>query len=387
MRIAKLTALLATTLTLPACSIHPLQDDVTRMALYDVIHQIRCEAHQAINEVDTKRRLDPVRLVMTFRLTALEANGAGLSGGLTVPIHNGTFGLEAGANKSLSREAQREVILTQTLVKLREREDCGTELARKNLKYPISGQIGLFEVFQRYEKLSEGQDGKALKGYIDYRDTLTFMTKLDGDITPRITISPVPKVFSFGGSLSAERTDTHYVELSFQPPNPETTWEDDIQPVQLVFGELEGTKGEKAPWLAAQARDRGVEAQLSKLIDELKQPVKEPEKITPSNAARKGLPEVKTDTEADIANKAAEEATAIERARTREHLESALYELRQRKAQARSTVPQVDRGERRSGRGSRDQREAIRAMRDAADRERLDYQRDIRDFLDRQPLN
>lgn len=68
------------------CSIHPLQDDVTRLPLPEIIHKVRCEAKDAVEYYDPHHRFDEVTVTYVFDFVITEGNEASADGKFTVPI-------------------------------------------------------------------------------------------------------------------------------------------------------------------------------------------------------------------------------------------------------------------------------------------------------------
>jgi hypothetical protein len=217
------------------CSIHPLPGDLPRVATFDIVDRIRCEAQEGLL---TFPREDPlVQKIVTgtligydFLFDITETNDLGTAkdpGKLTFQrpgSGKNLFNLDLTASAEKSRQNTRRFRIVEELGKLYDAK-CSPEEARANWVYPITGATGMGEVvrtFIRIEALGNLQQvaPKPLPGFKDvtsnivFSDVLKFMTTLDATAKPTLTLVPVAgrlKVTSASITGEAKREDTHSV--------------------------------------------------------------------------------------------------------------------------------------------------------------------------------
>jgi len=213
---------------LVGCSIHPLPEDVTRKTTFDIVQAIRCEAGRAVVDVADLRGIDgAIAYEFTFDITEINNIDSGIT--FTYPfVHGGQFSLGATADLDRTRQAKRNFRILDTFDALRaaaKKPDCASPQLEKNWVYPIAGDIGIYEVVATFARLAEvttfGQPGtnfgKSDNGVYTFGDTLTFTTELDGELHPKLMLSPVTGKFRVTEAhldLKADRKDMHEVVVA-----------------------------------------------------------------------------------------------------------------------------------------------------------------------------
>ena len=249
------------------CAIHPLPEDVTRDTTYDIVQKIRCEGREALDEISVqllrtstdprtlaladrveagelsvidvferhRRQLvldrDVLALFASYTLTAVtfdfaftisEDNDNQASADFRWPVVNGTFTLNAKAGAKLQRKAQRKFMITNSFYELHrlDRARCANIVARSgNIIYPITGKIGLKEVFQTFVRLDSSSDLGVRPGTTsEFNDNLTFTTTLSAGANPKITLDPIAdrrfRLASANLNVNAQRVDDHQVVIN-----------------------------------------------------------------------------------------------------------------------------------------------------------------------------
>ena len=202
---------------LAGCAIHPLPDDVTRETTHSIVQKIRCEAQRGV--LDHGRRLgDDTTLGYEFDFHITEINDA--SGGFTLtnPFKNGSFGLTGSVGADRTRDATRNFRFTDLFGELR-RTDCRPEMLEKNWIYPIAGDVGMYEAVATFAKLQQVENPVTGvgTGTFSFADTLVFTTKLHGDVTAILSLTPVTerlRLTAANASLNNSREDIHKVAVS-----------------------------------------------------------------------------------------------------------------------------------------------------------------------------
>jgi hypothetical protein len=204
------------------CSIHPLVDDVTRVTTYDVVRQIRCEAQRAVNDYGLKSN-NTSAIAYEFTFTITENNNA--SGGVTWDIlfpSGGNFDLQANVkNADRQRISARTFRIVDSFDELR-KANCSREALEKNWVYPITGDIGIYEVVATFARLQRAGrpvgpvHPEASANVYSFADTLIFTTKFNGGLEPTLTLGRVAnrfRVTQASANLAADRQDVHQVVL------------------------------------------------------------------------------------------------------------------------------------------------------------------------------
>ncbi|AMJ62139.1 hypothetical protein [Bosea sp. PAMC 26642] len=248
---------------LAGCAMHPLPEDYSRYKTTDIVRQVRCEAKAALrsqlikflslddqtkrakdvglkysdntNEIDpadyakldkaAKEGVDEYRkaaIAYDFELEAIENNkyGAGLD--LLNPLAGGTINAAIRVGSDFQRKNTRNFTMTDSFQDLLFNADlqCGKPDLRFRPAYPVTGTIGLGEVFDTFVSLNEFgklQPGDKQKApYLS--DTLFFQTKIYGSVSPTLELLPAGQRWQTIGSptntIGADRTDNHKVTIT-----------------------------------------------------------------------------------------------------------------------------------------------------------------------------
>jgi len=218
MRILKIFAALVPALA--GCSSYPLQDDVTRKSTYDIVDQIRCEARRAVMENGYYYKTASIAYEFTFDIT--EGNNTTADATWTLPYTlGGSFSLAANAGMNRTRETTRNFKIVDTFEQLRQMP-CVDQHLRKDLIYPIAGDIGVYEVVQTFIRLQKLDNPKSGEVFT-FGDTLMFTTTLMGGVQPKLVLSPFTDRFRLtaaDASLAVGRNDVHTVTLTLSGTPP-----------------------------------------------------------------------------------------------------------------------------------------------------------------------
>jgi len=267
--------LIAISLFVTGCAIHPLPENVTGVPTYIIVRQIRCETRQAIVDsalgwLATDDRVDPasraigqqfadrqrriqdlspgafkgeiariIRLFFdtgvayNFDLQMTEVNNLDAQIDLLKPFTTSTFTM--GIKGGFDRTRQNERIFTITdsfsgLVRLPDSYCIGDGYnfnVPKNYVYPSAGEIGVKHLVQDFINLTLFANlagpTTAPAGPPTLVDTLAFTTVLTGTLTPVVTFSPMGKGLSVAdASLTgvASRTDLHTITMGLSIAGP-----------------------------------------------------------------------------------------------------------------------------------------------------------------------
>ena len=151
-----------------------------------------------------------------FTFNALERNG--LSGGLgfafpVQPAGKWILGLDAGVSRH--REGESVVDMGEVLGNLRTL-DCSTPSAPAH-GYPITGQVGIREVVDRFVAVN------AFPGVLQKKFTrsLRYELRVNGGIRPSISVIPSAGNVRDGNlNITAERQDVHKLLIALVAPAP-----------------------------------------------------------------------------------------------------------------------------------------------------------------------
>lgn len=266
--VSRLAFALSAGLLVGACSIHPLPEDTTRHTTIEIVQKIRCEARDALDQITVelmRESRDPLTIsianeIEAGRLTAVEAFernykrldrnivelanlfttsavGFGFTFTMTenddvdgaanfrLPTPASVFTLGFDGWKKLKRSNARKFNMATTFFDLHgevKREDCVQISAKSgNFVYPISGQIGLSEVFRTFMRLHliKGLSIAEVKTDTDrFSDTLTFTTDVKAGVHPKITLTPGPlrsfRLSDVSVNVNVGRIDEHKVIVS-----------------------------------------------------------------------------------------------------------------------------------------------------------------------------
>lgn len=237
---------------LAGCSIHPVPDNVSPVPTQEIVKSARCEtklavyqrierelASRSIKGIDPEailmpanivaiRKIDPLlalkfeaygasAIAYTFEFLITEQDNAEASAGFKLPLAKSTFDLGIGGKLQKSRHGHRRFESLETFADLSKLDCRGFDLRDKNILYPVTGSIGLDKAMHTFIELAELGGGRGT-----FTDTLVFTTKVAGEISPKLVLSPVPGKFRLVGmeaKLDAERLDVHKVTVSFAFPS------------------------------------------------------------------------------------------------------------------------------------------------------------------------
>lgn len=260
--------------SITGCATHPLPKQVTRDTTLSIVEKIHCEAREALDnisiallrrsdqpatlrfadriengtmfvrdfeKVEYGRLLDPrvigelqvftlSSVVFDFRFDITVTNDNSITANFLRPILQplGSFTLGLNAGKKLMRQNERKFQIGTTFYLLHQErfdaENCSDIVARhRHIIYPITGKIGLEEVFDTFVGLSglsgglgTGNDPQnKTKKFID---KLTFTTTLNAKATPKLTLTPISdprfRLADISGSFESKRSDIHEVSIS-----------------------------------------------------------------------------------------------------------------------------------------------------------------------------
>jgi hypothetical protein len=195
------------------CSTHPLPEDVTRVSTYDIVQQARCEAQRAV--LDYGQGITMAHIAYEFTLDITETNNA--MGDLTFIkpfLTGGNFTLMAHGEANLKRQAARNFKVVDSFDDLR-KMNCSPEVIQKNLVYPMTGDIGMYEVVATFARLQKTEHLKVGEVF-SFGDTLMFTTTLSAGATPSLTLNQVTDKFrltSATADFEVSRKDFHKVIL------------------------------------------------------------------------------------------------------------------------------------------------------------------------------
>jgi hypothetical protein len=230
---------------LSACAIHPLPENVTGIRTAAIVQRIRCEAADAVREIDSRARpqehaaLQKLGIVYSFTLTMSETDNLTASTAFQQLITNGMLTVNPAFTNNLARQNLRNFTIADTYQALARPEKCRDEATGPNYEYPIAGTIGVGEMIRTFLELAlheglvnPGEGGSptsinlSASGILTMVDTLTFTTLLSAGATPTLTLSPVTPAFqltsaSLMGGVS--RTDVHQVIIGLGLPSVPTS--------------------------------------------------------------------------------------------------------------------------------------------------------------------
>ena len=218
-------------LIVAACAIHPLPEDVTGIPTNEIVQKIRCEARSAVRDnLNNARRqnLSDVAIAYNFSFDMTEINNLDPVANLSKTMHRGMFTANASGNFDRTRENIRTFTITDSFVELLTKvkdEDCRGLAEGKNYLYPITGDIGIYEMIDTFIKLTHenlaapsGGSGPGPSGDAPtLGDKITFTTKFQGSITPKVTLTPVGNALQIADAslgITSTRTDAHQVIVS-----------------------------------------------------------------------------------------------------------------------------------------------------------------------------
>ena len=250
-----------------ACALHPLPENAAPLDTYAIVTQVRCEARtavmrvaydylaykkvpehvlapirenlEAIADVSLLAKLEPhvrekiekyrnAAISLEFSLKMTERNDIGGEIGILRPFLTGAslVGLKASNNRSRQNFRNFRVTDTWGDLVLEQQRKCGdVPPATANFNYPITGNIGIYEMLDTYARLNEETTfAKGAKGPVDnaFVDELTFTTALSGSIDPSFTRTSISGrdlvVRNASAGIGLGRTDEHQLIIAAYIP-------------------------------------------------------------------------------------------------------------------------------------------------------------------------
>jgi hypothetical protein len=216
---------------LAGCSTVPRPEDVTRKSTLAIVHQIRCEAKRAVVDIAYNRNNpypNPIdyktaSITWDFLFDIMENNNASADGtwGLLYPL-GGMASLQANGQFDRLRHTNRSFTIGDTFEELYNTQCDDAQSQPENLIYPISGEIGVYEIVATFIHLQQVDNPKAGEVFT-FADTLTFTTTLSAGLQPKLSISSFPDRFRLAGAngnFNADRTDMHKVTITLAGEKP-----------------------------------------------------------------------------------------------------------------------------------------------------------------------
>jgi hypothetical protein len=216
---------------LAGCSTFPRPEDVTRKTTLAIVHQIRCEAKRAVVDIAYNRNNpypNPINYTTAsisydFSFDIVENNNASADGTWSLPYTlGGAFSLTANGQFDRIRHTIRNFKISDTFEQLYNTNCDDAVPQMENLIYPISGEVGIYEVVKTFIELQQVDNPKAGEVFT-FADTLMFTTTLSAGVKPTLVISPFPDRFRLAGAkgdFNADRTDVHKVVLTLAGEKP-----------------------------------------------------------------------------------------------------------------------------------------------------------------------
>lgn len=283
-------------MVLAGCAIHPLPGDVTRDTTYQIVKKIQCEAREALDvlavsvlreshrpelqdladkiEKQTffvRQFLDPEyrgvltldrsvgtvflvftlsAIVLDFDFSITETNDNTIDTNFRLPITGGLFTLGLKGGKKLVRKNQRTFQSGVTFYSLHQEAydpvNCSIAATHGNIVYPITGKIGLEEVFDTFLKLSRDEISAEAQQLTSkkFNDKLTFTTTLSATATPKVALDAEParvfRLLNATGTFGETRADVHQVSINLAkgdifklPPLVAKNWNKKVNPVRV----------------------------------------------------------------------------------------------------------------------------------------------------------
>jgi hypothetical protein len=245
------------------CSIHPLPDDVTRLATRQIVHHIRCEARTAIkhaiidylrkagltdfmNRIETNQfpfeeldrhlpelpakvranivKYERAAITYDFTFDITEQNTVAAEVDFVNLLSHGTFTMPSKGTNDLQRQTVRLFRVNDNFGELIQLKSCTEDGSPENLMYPVSGTIGLGEMVEtfvdlnQYQRLTGAKDTDTVP---TMTDTFNFQTTISGSVAPQVTLTPLNHLFRVSGAsltASALRKDIHKVIVAMSLP-------------------------------------------------------------------------------------------------------------------------------------------------------------------------
>jgi hypothetical protein len=249
LRIVGSCTAIALTAPLLGCSIHPLPGDIPRVATFDIVERVRCEAQEGLRSFPQddpfiKKIVASTTIGYDFTFVVTENNNAN-DGKLTLQRQgrgDNNFTLDLTASAQKTRMNTRTFRIMETLQKLNTAK-CSREANRENWVYPITGATGLGEVvrtFIKLEKLGPLQQEQTDKFQnVVFSDVLNFQTTLHLTANPQLTLTPaIGRFMVTSASImgEAKRFDNHTLIVALARDKVNVT--DAMRAAQTTRGEI-----------------------------------------------------------------------------------------------------------------------------------------------------
>jgi len=231
------------------CQRIPDQRQVTKLDLFDIVQNVRCEFRKVLLEGYPAGNWiyeTGIAYEFTFTTTINNNGDLGFTGFWPFTRKRGFGHVDGIINADYDKTRQGETVATITelasnLVPL----DCGNARYSRSRRYPVKGEVGIADVVREFYNTSSIP---GLASVSNFTRTLTFTVKKTGSINPAYFLSPVsPRRRTFDTSLTflRDRQDVHKVLLTLDPPEvwkiagrpPPEPEEAPVQKVQIVGGD------------------------------------------------------------------------------------------------------------------------------------------------------
>jgi hypothetical protein len=259
-------------LSLGACSIHPLPDEVTHLPTNQIVRHVRCEARAAIKDnllqylelstpSDRKiaagiedgtipfetvsdamfdgytkaivQKFESAAIAYDFIFDITDINDIDPSlNFVDIFSKSGKLATGLGGGFDRTRESTRNFSTHDTFIKLIALEGipdkkayCPDVKEEPNYAYPIAGTVGLAESLHQFITMSLFDNLGKDSGPATMVDKLIFTTKLSLNATPMVTLTPVGSGVHFLNGmlgLTASRNDVHTLNVAFALPPTQT---------------------------------------------------------------------------------------------------------------------------------------------------------------------
>jgi hypothetical protein len=245
-----------------ACAIHPLPENVTGVKTAGIVHRIRCEARDAVDQAQRRliQRLEQVRsarrreiiesrqnilrqigIVFSFSLQGQEQdNLSTASATFAQPLSNGSFTFNPSVGDSVTRGNIRTFTVIESFSSLLKMSSdrCRSEPTGPNYQYPIVGTIGVAEMIDTFVNLAlytglgaeqlniaEGAGSPNVEETAPPAmvDTISFTTTLSAGVNPLWVLNPVGSATQLTGAsinVGVQRMDVHQVIIGLALPGP-----------------------------------------------------------------------------------------------------------------------------------------------------------------------
>ncbi len=251
------------------CSIGPLPQDVTALDTKLIVKKIKCEAQDALKYqvekliihdraapaalkkkwadlvyADIKQfpkfqyekqfegrtltlidKYSKYLLYLDFTFTIYDENNTAAEVNLLSTLAVGSNGLNLKAINNRKRQTLRNFRIRNTFQEVIAVSGCENFSTLPDPIYPITGEIGLFEVIDTFLELNENDSLSTdlTKDKVQlFASTLSFTTVNSGNAGPKIVLSPVGKPLSLADAgivAVATRSDQHEVVIGMALPS------------------------------------------------------------------------------------------------------------------------------------------------------------------------